>query len=82
MYRSHGASSDRQAIHTHIHRTTQCQSSERKGNLLFLLLCVAHTSDGNLILKFELGYTVKQRRHSVVGLDGEVIVQHGQYNEQ
>lgn len=39
--------------------TTRCQSSERKGNL-FLLLCVAHTADGRLILQFELDYSKKQ----------------------
>ncbi len=36
--------------------TTRCQSSERKGNL-FLLLCIAHTCDGALILRHEINYT-------------------------
>ena len=36
--------------------TTRCQSSERKGNM-FLLLCIAETADGELILRHELNYT-------------------------
>ncbi len=39
--------------------STRCQSSERKGNL-FMLLCIALTSDGELILMNELGLTNNQ----------------------
>ena len=46
----------RGAIRSGLIETTRCQSSERKGNL-FLLLCIAHTSAGELILRSELGLT-------------------------
>ena len=36
--------------------STRCQSSERKGNF-FLLMCIAHTADGELVLRHELGYS-------------------------
>lgn len=36
--------------------STRCQSSERKGNL-FYLLCIANTSSGELILKHELNFS-------------------------
>lgn len=39
--------------------STRCQSSERKGNL-FMLLCIALTVDGELILQNELGLTNNQ----------------------
>ena len=38
--------------------TTRCQSSERKGNM-FLLLCIAESADGELILRHHLNYTNK-----------------------
>ena len=34
---------------------TKCQAEERKGNL-FLLLCIAHTTDGSNKLQTALGY--------------------------
>ena len=39
--------------------TTRCQSSERKGNF-FLLMVIAHTADGKLILRHELQYSQAQ----------------------
>ena len=41
--------------------STRCQSSERKGNL-FLLLCIAHTVDGAVVLQHELNYTAAHWR--------------------
>ena len=48
----------RGALHSGLIDTTRCQSSERKGNF-FLLLCIANTADGALILKHELNYQQK-----------------------
>ena len=39
---------------------TKCQASERKGNL-FLLLCIAHTTEGSLKLQKALGYPSPSR---------------------
>jgi hypothetical protein len=39
--------------------TTRCQSSECKGNF-FLLMVIAHTADGKLILRHELQYSQTQ----------------------
>ncbi len=41
--------------------STRCQSSERKG-YLFLLMCIAHTGDGELILQNQLGLFGRQWR--------------------
>jgi hypothetical protein len=35
---------------------TKCRSSERKG-ILFQLLCIAHTTNGNLVIKRSLKYS-------------------------
>ena len=60
MYRTIKRQSNRDfprgAIRSGLIETTRCQSSERKGNL-FLLLCIARTSAGELILRPELGLT-------------------------
>ena len=39
---------------------TKCQAEERKGNL-FLLLCIAHTTDGSNKLQTALGYASQGR---------------------
>lgn len=39
--------------------STRCQSSERKGNF-FILMVIAHTADGKLILQHELQYSQAQ----------------------
>ena len=58
MYRTVKRQSERDlprgATRSGLIETTRCQSSERKGNL-FLLLFIAHTSNGALILRHELG---------------------------
>jgi len=48
----------RGALRSGLIDTTRCQSSERKGNF-FLLLCIANTADGALILNHELNYKQK-----------------------
>ena len=52
----------RGAIRSGLIETTRCQSSERKGNL-FILLCIAHTSVGEMILRTELGLNKKDWQH-------------------
>jgi len=52
----------RGAIRSGLIETTRCQSSERKGNF-FLLMCIAHTNDGELILRHELGLTPTRWRN-------------------
>ena len=66
MYRALKWQSERDiprgAIRSGLIETTRCQSSERKGNL-FILLCIAHTTGGELILHSELGLNKKDWQH-------------------
>ena len=45
----------RGAVRSGLIDSTRCQSSERKGNF-FILMCIAHTHEGSIILKHELNY--------------------------
>ena len=66
MYRTLKRQSERDlprgAIRSGLIDTTRCQSSERKGNL-FILLCIAHTSVGEMILRTELGLNKTEWQH-------------------
>ena len=44
------------AMRNGIINSTKCQSEERKGNL-FLLLCIANTTDGSRTLREKLSYS-------------------------
>jgi hypothetical protein len=66
MYRSLKRQSERDlprgAIRSGLVESTRCQLSERKGNL-FILLCIAHTSVGEMILRTELGLNKTEWKH-------------------